>query len=258
MCEILVRAFDSHAPTVAEWRTYLSAHVPDFTKFVADYADVPVVEANAKRLEKYLDARNGLASVQRREQKTGRAVLTPEQRAALLAIIAEYESGPLTAAEVDKIRVYFHESTNDLDQPIASIVVHWKYRKHTVAVEALRTDADKGAELALKDERACYKSGDPVVVMPDGHEWGLEERLPKFYVVKIPGITVEAARKWVATWKDEADPDKPVIMRRRLYGVNVASLPASIRNTLQTTGTVTVTLNQIRNYIVNKQTGAAD
>jgi hypothetical protein len=250
MCEILVRAFDSHAPTVAQWRAYLAARVPDFTKFVADYADVPVVEANAKRLEQYRDAAYAIAHAS--------PAMTPEQRATLLAIISEYEAAPLSEAEVQKIRAYFHESTNDLGQPIASIVVHWKYRKHTVEVEALRTDEDKAAELALKDERACYKLGDPVVVMPDGHTWGLEERLPKFYVVKIPGLAAETAKKWIAAWVDTADPEHPVKMRRRLYGINIASLPSSIRNALQTTGAVTVTLSQIRNYIINKRTGVAD
>jgi hypothetical protein len=203
-------------PTVSEWRGYIAEHLDEWKEYVDKYSDVPIVEANAKRMDE----------------------LTDEERS--------------------KVIEYYREGTNELGQPTPSIVVRWKDKRHQVEVEWLRTDADKGAELALKDERGCYKLGDPVVVMPDGHEWGLEERLPKFYVVKIPGLAVETARKWVEAWRDDTDPDNPAMLRRRLYGINIASLPASIRNALQTTGTVSVTLNQIRNYIINKRTGVAN
>ncbi|MFQ5354613.1 MAG: hypothetical protein ACE5DR_06665, partial [Thermodesulfobacteriota bacterium] len=36
---------------------------------------------------------------------------------------------------------------------------------------------------AVKD-RMCYKRGDVVVVMPDGHEWGRAEGLPDFAVIR--------------------------------------------------------------------------
>lgn len=42
----------------------------------------------------------------------------------------------------------------------------------------------------VKDLR-CYKRGDVVVVMPDGHEWGKEEGPPKFFTVDIPGAAPE-------------------------------------------------------------------
>lgn len=42
-------------------------------------------------------------------------------------------------------------------------------------------------------DRHCYKRGDVVVVMPDGHEWGageLDESV--FTVVVMPGVPVDA------------------------------------------------------------------
>ncbi len=56
-----------------------------------------------------------------------------------------------------------------------------------------------------KDQRGCYKRGDIVLVMPDGHEWGKEERLPKFVVVKISGLSVEAVKKYILS-HDEPRP----------------------------------------------------
>ena len=49
------------------------------------------------------------------------------------------------------------------------------------------------------DKAGCYKRGDAVVVMPDGHEWGRAERPPKFVVVKVPGVAVKDALDFVAT-----------------------------------------------------------
>jgi hypothetical protein len=52
-----------------------------------------------------------------------------------------------------------------------------------------------------KDESGCYKKGDIVHVSDDGHEWGSQEGLPTFVVVKCPGVpvaTIEDRRnEWV-------------------------------------------------------------
>ena len=54
-----------------------------------------------------------------------------------------------------------------------------------------------------KDRRGCYKKGYPVVVMPDGHEWGSSECLPNFVVVKCPEVAVDTARAYIGEWKDD-------------------------------------------------------
>ena len=115
----------------------------------------------------------------------------------------------------------------------------------------------------VKDRRGCYKRGDIVVVMPDGHEWGAKEGLPNFFKVKIPGVEVsrlDALREE----QDDDDAGNPVyedgtliladgpirkVFRRRRWRLMVASIPATLRNKILNTGEATVTPAQIRNYI---------
>jgi len=40
---------------------------------------------------------------------------------------------------------------------------------------------------ANEDARGCYKRGDPVLAMPDGHRWGRLETIPRFWRVRVPG-----------------------------------------------------------------------
>jgi len=42
----------------------------------------------------------------------------------------------------------------------------------------------------VKDARGCYKRGDPVLAMPDGHRWGRLETLPRFWRIRVPGERV--------------------------------------------------------------------
>lgn len=96
-----------------------------------------------------------------------------------------------------------------------------------------------------KDARGCYKRGDIVVAMPDGHQWGLEERLPKFVVVKVPGVNHERARKYLTSDSN---------LRRR-FRIRVDDVPATIRNQLRNTGQATVTWTQLRGFLRDKVTG---
>jgi hypothetical protein len=96
----------------------------------------------------------------------------------------------------------------------------------------------------------------PVVVMEDGHSWGLEEGLPKFVVVKIPGVTADKARSFIdVQLTDDAGlpsfgiDGKRAAFRRREWDVNWTTLPTGIKNTLLTTGEVTVTVAQIRAFL---------
>lgn len=65
------------------------------------------------------------------------------------------------------------------------------------AVDATHSDPEK-------DAVGCYKRGDMVVVAPDGHVWGKEEGLPKFVVVKVPGLSVEKARDFIEEQREAA------------------------------------------------------
>jgi hypothetical protein len=57
----------------------------------------------------------------------------------------------------------------------------------------------------LKALRGCFRRGMSATVKPDGHPWSGEERLPKFVIVKIPGVSVEAARKYSRLLYDTPD-----------------------------------------------------
>ena len=55
------------------------------------------------------------------------------------------------------------------------------------AVDAVNPDPAK--------DLMCYKRGDIVVVMPDGHPWGSGERdINKFLIVQVPDMSLDEAR----------------------------------------------------------------
>ncbi len=129
------------------------------------------------------------------------------------------------------------------------------------AVNATHADPDK-------DRRGCYKRGMPVVVMPDGHSWGAQEGLPKFVVLKVPGVSVEAVNKYINP-EHEDTPDENgtyPIYRRRLWQIRWAALPLAARNKLASDGELTIkvgaysgeydyTWTQVRQYFRNLKTG---
>lgn len=72
--------------------------------------------------------------------------------------------------------------------------------------------------------------------MPDGHQWGTEERLPKFVVIKIPGISCSQVQKYIAA---QVDQDGNAI-RRRLWQIRWASLPLAARQKLSSAGELVI------------------
>jgi hypothetical protein len=109
-----------------------------------------------------------------------------------------------------------------------------------------------------KDAAGCYKRGHIVVVMPDGHEWGLQERLPKFALLKFPLVPVNRVEKYIAQQEG---------VRRRRWRLRWADLPAQARNRLMNTGQLVIkaraeyagefdyTWAQVRDYFRNDETG---
>lgn len=119
-----------------------------------------------------------------------------------------------------------------------------------------------------KDRRGAYKRGMPVVVMPDGHEWGREERLPKFIVLKIPGVSVEKVKKYIDPQLEDAPNERGSYntYRRRLWKLRWDDLPAGARNKLRDDGELTIkagtyagdydyTWAQVKTYFRNLKTG---
>lgn len=114
----------------------------------------------------------------------------------------------------------------------------------------------------IKDQRGCYKRGMPVVIMPDGHQWGNEERLPKFVIIKIPDISKTRLEKYLFP-----QLSGEIIIRRRLWQIRVEDLPVLAKNKLASNGELTIkatdiyngsfdyTWTKIKEYFRNLETG---
>lgn len=102
------------------------------------------------------------------------------------------------------------------------------------AVDASNPDGEQ-------DRRGCYKRGMPVLVMEDGHEWGAEEHLPAFVVIKVPGIARATVAKYALpqTTIDQFT-GQPVTYRRRRWQIQWSELPAAARQKLASTGMLTI------------------
>ena len=105
--------------------------------------------------------------------------------------------------------------------------------------------------------------GDVVVVMPDGHPWASRECLPRFWIIKLPGVSVETVRKLTEAWYEDTgtvDEDGVPILRMRSksrYTLPLARLKKPQRDELNATGILTVNLTEAQLAFVDKVTGGA-
>lgn len=119
------------------------------------------------------------------------------------------------------------------------------------------------AEILVKATNEIgYKRGMPVVIMPDGHPWGLEERLPKFVVLKIPLIGVAQVAKYIVPQFLAGE-----LIRKRRWQIRWDDLPAQDRNKLATEGELIIkataaylgpfdrTWAQVKSFFRNLETG---
>lgn len=137
----------------------------------------------------------------------------------------------------------------------------------------------------VKDQRGCYKRGDPVLVYEDwfhGHCNGghvnhsgtpaVQRRTaecqslgtwtsdaadlaenpinPAFYLVRVTGATAAD----LAPYMEPAKTDEHTTIRR-LYELRVDDLPGAIRTPLEATGYTTVPFTTVQQYLRNKVTG---
>lgn len=117
----------------------------------------------------------------------------------------------------------------------------------------------------LRDRRGAWKRGMPVVIMPDGHEWGLEERLPRFVIIKVPLVSVSRVEKYVLPQYEVLDPTQ--VYRRRRWIIRWEDLPLAARNALRDrgeliikahpdfTGAFDFTWTQVKSFFLNQETG---
>ena len=101
-----------------------------------------------------------------------------------------------------------------------------------------------------------YKRGMPVVVMDDGHVWGNGEQYPAFVVIKIPGVKKEEFAKYTDIYYDLKDSEKPVVILRREWMIQLNALPITSK------GDVTVKIakdwGNTKPYIMNLRTGLSE
>jgi hypothetical protein len=105
------------------------------------------------------------------------------------------------------------------------------------------------------DKRGCYKRGDIVLVMNDGHMWGPKEGLPIFFILKIPDLNPEVVRKYTDS-EYLFGPNDPEVARRRKFFLRVdgSDLSQTVKDKIRDTGEYTTTLPVIKRFIRNKVT----
>jgi hypothetical protein len=117
----------------------------------------------------------------------------------------------------------------------------------------------------VKDQRGCYKRGDIVMVQENGFEWGALEVLPpaqggKFVIVRISDVTVPQVRTFVINKLSDLDADLLMserdgsgnATRRCRFHLTLDSLPAGVRNTLNTAGFYETTWAAVKAFLKDK------
>ena len=73
---------------------------------------------------------------------------------------------------------------------------HWMDSLTQAEVDAMKPEQ--------KDSyNARTQIGDIIVVRPDGWQWGKEENLPNFVVIKLPNISIEQVKKYEETLSEQ-------------------------------------------------------
>lgn len=102
----------------------------------------------------------------------------------------------------------------------------------------------------MKSARACYKKGDIIVAACDNHVWGRSEGLPKFYVVKVPDISVAEVNIYCDPhYKGLSDTE---LKHKRKYKFDVTKLSLKNQNDIETKGIVTVSKAVLKKCMVTK------
>lgn len=94
-------------------------------------------------------------------------------------------------------------------------------------------------------DRACYKTGDMVMIGPRNHPWGNAEKPPQFFVVQITDKVREELEDYFVSleaYDDTVDPEtgelqpNTTMLRRKRFRFDPALLPVAYRDQIYTTG----------------------
>lgn len=123
---------------------------------------------------------------------------------------------------------------------------------------------------ATKDARGCYKRGDPVMAREDDGSWspGTQEVWPDFAWLWLHGVSLAKVGRFLFEEHDTADGVRTATssrVRRRLYSLELDSVPQGIRDIVAATSRLVVggpspdvTWTQVRNFIRNKKDGLTE
>jgi hypothetical protein len=89
--------------------------------------------------------------------------------------------------------------------------------------------------------------GQVVCIKPDGHKWGKKERLPKFIVVKLPGVSVDSVRQYMQADAGEFDEKLGIapVYRIRIWTLGIFT--DSLLDASDLAGRVTISKDSLAN-----------
>lgn len=245
---VLIKDRDAHQPTVTEWRAWLATMQPTMDAFFAAHPRTEQAMADWKRYGAYRDA---LARLN--DPKQSDLVKIEAQH-----VVDTYLSAPVSQADLIFARAQHVEPKDG--QP--SVVGQWKYYKGVIE-DAKQSDVDKAARLAAKD-LMCYKRGDFVELYPPGTAYNSPCAEP-FYLLDVTGVVLSVAeikrRYEQSEMEDYVGPEGGTAQRpkrRRLYYVNLDTLPQATKNALSANRVATIAWNKLRSSVKNKVTGRAE
>lgn len=94
--------------------------------------------------------------------------------------------------------------------------------------ELLVLNFDTSNRDATRDVFA-YKAGHVISIQPDGHEWGKEECLPKFQIIKLPDVKVDEVQKYMqAKMSTLGDATEAIAIRD--YKIDLSSMDTAAKD----------------------------
>ncbi|MGR3219498.1 MAG: hypothetical protein ACUZ8H_06735 [Candidatus Anammoxibacter sp.] len=99
----------------------------------------------------------------------------------------------------------------------------------------------------LRNHNVRSQIGDIIIVKPDGWEWGKEEGLPNFYIIKVPNLSFEDAKHLEDSLMEGIGVDKVTLKKRKFQ------LPPGILNQADVNGIITINENsQVIDALIKK------
>lgn len=108
-------------------------------------------------------------------------------------------------------------------------------------------------------KNAKWTRGDVIVVKPDGHKWGREERPPKFFVVRVPKAPVEDYQEYldaqiVDTGLVDFDGSRITKMTApRKWQLNIDSLSQATKESLDSKGIAELSSVDTKSVLTEKR-----